>query len=317
MPKSDFPRKHDVILRYSKGNSYKYHPEFRPYTPGTVKRGRTAVKGKYFDQGLREEGTPMQDWWTDIPKITSPDDPQKLGYPTQKHTALLERIIRCSSDEEDVVFDPFCGCGTTLHAAESLNRNWIGIDISRFSVGVVKSRLVESFEKKILDHIQVSGIPTTAESALQLAHENPWEFEKWVCGQLGAKGLYKRPGAKGADGGIDGVIEFYADTANKSYAIIQVKGGSVKPNDVKALYSDIENEPYATAGVFVCFDKYRQTVKNSATIKTFKDKIAGNEWPVVQILTIEDMLAGDMPKLPNQVIQQGFKTKRAQPTLFK
>ena len=306
-----------MILRYSKSNEYKYHAEYRPYTPGTVKRGRTAVKGKYFDQGLREEGTPMQDWWTDIPKITSPDDPQKLGYPTQKHTALLERIIKCSSDEGDVVFDPFCGCGTTLHAAESLNRSWIGIDISRFSVGVVKNRLVKSFERKILDQIEVSGIPTTVESAMQLAQENPWEFEKWVCGQLGAKGLYKRPGAKGSDGGIDGVIEFYAEPSQKSYAIIQVKGGSVKPNDVKALYSDIENEPNVTAGVFVCFGKYKQTVKNAATTKTFKDKIAGNEWPVVQILTIEDMLDDEMPKLPNPVMQQGFKTKRAQPTLFK
>jgi hypothetical protein len=95
-----------------------------------------------------------------------------------------------------------------------------------------------------------------------------------------------------------------------------VKGGSVKPNDVKALYSDIENEPNVTAGVFVCFGKYRQTVKNAASSKTFKDKIAGNEWPVIQILTVEDMLAGEMPKLPNPVMQQGFKTKRAQPTLF-
>jgi site-specific DNA-methyltransferase (adenine-specific) len=209
IPKYDFPRKHDVILRYSKTDDYKYHPEYRPYSPGTVQRGRTAVKGKYFDQGLRKEGTPMQDWWTDIPKITSPDDPEKLGYPTQKHTALLERIIRSSSDEGDVVFDPFCGCGTTLHAAEKLHRNWIGIDISRFSVGVVKSRLVESFEKHILGQITVSGVPTTVETAKALAEENPWEFEKWVCGQLGAKGLYKRPGAKGSDGGIDGVIEFF------------------------------------------------------------------------------------------------------------
>ena len=181
IPKHDFPRKHDVILRYSKGSSYKYYPEFRAYSPGTVARGRTAVKGKYFTEGLRKEGTPVQDWWVDIPKITSPDDPQKLGYPTQKHTALLERIIRCSSDEGDTVFDPFCGCGSTLHAAEQLNRSWIGIDISRFSVGVVKSRLTESFAG-IAGNIQVSGIPTTIESAMALAHENPWEFEKWACG---------------------------------------------------------------------------------------------------------------------------------------
>jgi site-specific DNA-methyltransferase (adenine-specific) len=214
------------------------------------------------------------------------------------------------------VFDPFCGCGTTLHAAETLHRNWIGIDISRFSVGVVKNRLVESFEKDILSQISVSGIPTNVESAISLAHENPWEFEKWICGQLGAKGLYKRPGAKGSDGGIDGVVEFFADPSNKSYAIIQVKGGNVKPNDVKALYSDVENEPLTTAGIFVCFAKYKTTVLNAATTKTFADKIAGTKWPVIQILTVEDVLAGKMPRLPNQIIQQGFKTNRAQPELL-
>jgi site-specific DNA-methyltransferase (adenine-specific) len=97
IPKKDFPRKHDVILRYSKTDDYQYYPVYRPYSPGTVQRGRTAVKGKYFEEGLRKEGTPMQDWWIDVPKITSPDDPQKLGYPTQKHTALLGRLCTSSA----------------------------------------------------------------------------------------------------------------------------------------------------------------------------------------------------------------------------
>ena len=312
IPAKDFPRKHDVILRYCKEDKqpYKYRPDFRPYSVGTVKRGRTAVKGKYFERGLRAEGTPIEDWWTDIPKITSPTDPEKLGYPTQKSTALLRRIIRCSTDEGDTVLDPFCGCGTTLHAAEEIRRPWIGIDISRFSIGVVKSRLAESFEG-VLQTIGISGIPTTVESALALAKDNPWEFEKWICGQLGAKGLYKRPGAKGADGGIDGVVDFFAQPDRKSYAIVQVKGGKVKVNDVKALNSDVESEPMASAGVFVCFSKYRATAEKAGSKKTFTDGIAGNRWPVVQILTVEDVLTGAMPRLPNQVIQQGYGTKRA------
>lgn len=266
----------------------------------------------YWDQN---KGIPLSDFWDDIALINSMGD-ESLGYPTQKPLALLERIISLSSNEGDTVLDPFCGCGTTLQAAEVLHRNWIGIDVSRFSVGVVKNRLVESFEKGILKQITVSGIPTDVESALALARDNPWEFEKWACGQLGAKGLYKRPGAKGADSGIDGVIEFYADPSSKSYAIVQVKGGTVKPNDVKALYSDVEREPLATAGVFVCFERFKGTALNSASRKVFKDKIAGNEWPVIQVLTIEEMLAGSMPKLPNQVIQQGFRTDRAQQSLF-
>jgi site-specific DNA-methyltransferase (adenine-specific) len=107
IPKNDFPRKHDVILRYTKTDTYFFTPDYRPYSAGTVQRGRTAVKGKYFDEGLNPEGTPVNDWWPDVPKITSPTDPEKLGYPTQKSVALLERIVRTSSRPGDVVLDPF------------------------------------------------------------------------------------------------------------------------------------------------------------------------------------------------------------------
>lgn len=271
------------------------------------KKGGTPRLKYYLEEN---PGVPLDDFWDDILLISS-SSKESLRYPTQKPIALLERIILLSTNEGDVVLDPFCGCGTTVHAAEKLRRSWIGIDISKFAVGVIKSRLVESFEKMILSKIEVSGVPTDVPSALALAHENPWEFEKWVCGQLGAKGLYKRPGAKGPDAGIDGVIEFFAHPSNKSYAIIQVKGGNVKVNDVKALYSDVETEPLAKAGIFVCFEKFKKTAQAAAITKKFKDEIAGNEWPVIQILTIEEMLSNAMPKLPNQVIQQGFKTSRS------
>ena len=141
VPKSDFPRKHDVILRYSVSNDRHYSPIYRPYSPGTLQRGRTKVKGKYFDKGLRKAGTPVNDWWADVPKITSPTDPEKVGYPTQKSLALLERIIRSSSEESDTILDPFCGCATTLVAAETLNRKWIGIDLSPLAASLVKLRL--------------------------------------------------------------------------------------------------------------------------------------------------------------------------------
>lgn len=252
-------------------------------------------------------GQKVQDIILDIPPL-SKRHAERLGYPTQKPIELLERIIASSSDQNDIILDPFCGCGTTLHAAEQLHRNWIGIDISKFSVGVVKNRLIESFKKDIAKQITVSGIPTDQETAMALAKENPWEFEKWACGQVGAKGLYKRLGAKGADDGIDGVIEFYAAPSETSYAIVQVKGGHVGVNDVKALYTDVETEPLAKAGVFICFDKYKRTALGATPAKKFKDKIAGNEWPVIQVLTVEEMLAGKMPRLPNQVIQQGYKS---------
>lgn len=143
IPKRDFPRKHDVILRYSKTGSYSYAPVYRPYSAGTVQRGRTAVKGKYHDKGLHPEGTPTNDWWIDVPKITSPTDPEKLGYPTQKPLALLRRIITASSSPADVVFDPFCGCATTLVAADDLQRSWVGIDISKKAAHLVVQRIEE------------------------------------------------------------------------------------------------------------------------------------------------------------------------------
>ena len=144
IPSRDFPRKHDTILRYSKSTGYTYNPVYRPYTPGTVKRGRTKVKGKYFDRGLRPEGTPVNDWWVDVGKITSPTDPEKVGYPTQKPLALYERIIKASSNEEDMVLDPFCGCATTPIAAERLGRQWVGMDIWDNAFKVVKQRMEDN-----------------------------------------------------------------------------------------------------------------------------------------------------------------------------
>ena len=158
IPRKDFPRKHDVILRYALGSQYTYNPIFRPYSEGTIQRGRTAVKGKYFERGLRPEGTPTVDWWTDVAKITSPTDPEKVGYPTQKPLALLNRIIEASSNPDDVVMDPFCGCATALVSAEKLTRQWVGIDISPLAVKLVRDRLkreVPLFTQNAIDRTDV------------------------------------------------------------------------------------------------------------------------------------------------------------------
>lgn len=140
-PKRDFPRKHDVLLRYTRSDEFFYAPIYRPYTAGTLQRGRTAVKGKYAEQGLRPEGTPVTDWWADVPKITSPTDRERLGYPTQKPVALLDRIIRSATREGDVVLDPFCGSGTALVAARALGRRAIGIDASPEAISLAESRI--------------------------------------------------------------------------------------------------------------------------------------------------------------------------------
>jgi DNA modification methylase len=141
IPKRDFPRKHDVILRYSKGARYYYQPVFRPYSDGTQQRGRTPVKGKYFATGLRRQGTPVNDWWADVAKVTSPTDREKSGYPTQKSLALLNRILESSARPGDLVLDAFCGCGTTLEAAHRAGCRWIGIDISEAAIQAVQTRM--------------------------------------------------------------------------------------------------------------------------------------------------------------------------------
>jgi len=161
IPKSEYPRKHDVILWYTKSTAWIFNTIYRPYSEGTVQRGRTRVKGKYFKEGLRGEGTPITDWWDDLKKITSPTDFEKIGYPTQKSEALLERIIKASSNEGDVVADFFVGGGTTCAVAMKLNRRFIGCDSSRVAIAVTMDRLVKIGEEMsgVKSNISTGGVP--------------------------------------------------------------------------------------------------------------------------------------------------------------
>lgn len=140
IPKREMPKKHDNIYWYTKSENWLYNPVYRPYSEGTVQRGRTAVKGP--DAKLREEGTPVNDWWPDVKKITSPTDPEKLYYDTQKSEELLERIIKMCSDEGSWVADFFCGSGTTGAVAERLGRRWIMADLGRFAIHTSRKRLI-------------------------------------------------------------------------------------------------------------------------------------------------------------------------------
>ena len=140
IPKQEFPRKHDVILWYSKGDKWSFNTQYRAYSEGTVQRGRTAVKGPGAE--LRSEGTPVNDWWPDVKRITSPTDPEKLYYATQKSEDLLERIVRTSSNPGELVADFFVGSGTTAAVAEVLGRRWIACDLGRWSIHVTRKRLL-------------------------------------------------------------------------------------------------------------------------------------------------------------------------------
>ena len=241
-----FPQKHDTIFWYTKGESWVFNRDAVrvPYDKETLaRRGRvegvkSIIAPSVETQDRRDaeqveelfgSGKVPEDWWPDIPILTN--QVERLGYPTQKPMALLERVIRASSNEGDLVLDPFCGCGTAVHVAEQLGRRWIGIDVSTFSVGLMRGRILRNFEHLTTDDILVRGVPVNIAAAQALADRDKFEFEKWVCGAIGAEGMFHEPGTRGADGGVDGVLKFYpfriGEKPKAEFAIVQVKGGNV------------------------------------------------------------------------------------------
>ena len=211
----------------------------------------------------------------------------------------MNRIIKASSNEGDTVLDPFCGCGTTVHAAESLGRQWIGIDISKFSTGLIRDRILHNFKYLNGDDIDLRGTPDSVGEARSLARSDPFEFEKWVCGYIGAEGMFREPGERGADGGVDGVLKFFPVREGKKvkpeYAIVQVKGGNVSPDAVKALHETVRRYE-ATAGVMVCFSDQLGTVENQRVKATFSD--AWGSYPVIQGFSVESLLGDEQLDLP-------------------
>ena len=329
--KSFFPRKHDTLLFYAMSAESTFNRQYTNYTDDYIEkayRHRDEHGRRYRTHSKRKDGTmrryyldempgaPVLSWWTDIQSFgTATQSKERLGYPTQKPVDLLERIIQASSNSNDLILDPFCGCGTTLVAAHRLNRRWIGIDISRFATELVHNRLLSLFPN--LKNITTRyGVPTNVPEAYDLAREDPFEFEKWVCGYLGAEGMYHNPGDRGADGGVDGVLKFRLDSqpAQRQYAIIQVKSGKVTPDSVRALYQTVQDSG-AKAGIFVHFSQYTNTVENNRSHDTFQDAFMGDgkHYPIIQGLTIEDML--DNPyglmsiHLPNPYVIKSGRTE--------
>lgn len=193
VPKTAFARKHDIILVYSKTDTKDrlFNIQYMPYSKASTKlitaRGGISVDGKVRDL---ERGAHMNDWWTDINALQT-WSPEKQGYPTQKPEALLERIIKASSNEGDLIFDPFCGCGTTAAVAKRLKRNFIGIDVSLIACELISKRTGAS----------ILGIPITNEMLLAM---KPHEFQQWVCTKMSAKNT--NPNGSEAASGADGII---------------------------------------------------------------------------------------------------------------
>ncbi len=248
-----------------------------------------------FKRYLRgDRGTPAQDVITDVDPL-SPHAKERLGYPTQKPEALLERILRASSNEGDLVLDPFCGCGTTVQVAQRLNRRWIGIDITHLAIGLIKKRLSDAFGPEIKDTYDVIGEPTDYAGAAELAAEDKYQFQWWALGQVGARPADQK---KGADRGIDGRLYFHDDHSGKSKQIIfSVKGGNVTASQVRDLRGVIEREK-AEIGVFVTFDEPTRPMQREAAEAGLYKSSDGTTYPRLQILTIQQILEGKQPEYP-------------------
>lgn len=316
-----FNRKHDTVFWYNFGKSWIFN---RDDVRIPHKRLNTNRSGAMISEALTPEerdaylkrGKVPETWWPHFSPVGRLKK-ERLGYPTQKPLALMERIIKASSNPGDIVLDPFCGCGTTVHAAESLGRKWIGIDISKFSTGLIRRRIVDNFGYLNRDDIAIHGTPENIDEARALAQQDKFEFEKWVCGALDANGMYKNPGEKGADGGVDGVVELpvIRQVGNKfesqnEYVIIQVKGGNVARDAVKAL-SETVRRLGAVAGIMVCFRDQMGTVENQRSKAIWTD--AYKQYPVIQGFSIEDLLADERPNLPPTYgYKHGGKTSAVQ-----
>ena len=363
-----YSKTHDLLLFYSKDDSYTWNKQYTEYSDAQLSRYKTDEGGrlytgrdltmstvmknrnfewrgaqppthrswgasleqleKWYAEGrilLKKDGTPRLDGlkvyldelpgkqipsiWNDIPRIGNTSK-ERLGYPTQKPLTLLERIIKTSSDEGDVVLDAFAGCGTTIEAAAKLNRRWIGVDITHLAIALLKYRLADTFGDDV--KYEIIGEPKDAASAKTLAVQDRYQFEWWALSLIRAR-PYKGK-KKGADEGVDGVI-YYEDVDPENpkktltqKIVVQVKSGKVSVRDIRELKSVVETQD-AVIGVFITLNPPTQPmVKEAATAGRFQWlHVTHTTYPKIQIRTIEELLAGGGIEYPQTPIDVTFR----------
>ena len=305
-----FPRKHDTILFYAKGSNNFFDREAvrMPYKNLSTDQGRGIIFGETgqlknpkIRRSYLERGKVPEDWWderhhgmTPVGRIKN----ERMGYPTQKPLALLERIIKASSNQGDLILDPFCGCGTAVVAAQKLQRRWIGIDITHLAVDLIRQRLKD--EKVRANSYEIVGSPTTIQEARALFAKDPFQFEHWAISRL--PGI-KRNDRQRGDKGIDGIGRYKTDDKQGfAKCVVQVKGGK------KAGVAEMRDfrhvvEANADFGIFLVMDEKAATagVKESALEAGFYKTAQGVfpfECPKVQVCSIEAMFADRPPLLP-------------------
>jgi hypothetical protein len=236
------------------------------------------------------------------------DDAEKLGYPTQKPVGLLERIIQTSSDKGDLVLDPFCGCGTTIDAAEKLGRKWIGIDITQLATSLIKNRLRDTYGDKI--EIVTIGEPTTPNEAATLAEEDKYQFQWWALGLVGARPVEQK---KGADHGIDGKILFRDDpeSGKPEQIIIQVKGGKTGVKDVRDLRGVLDREK-AAIGILISLQEATGPMETeAASVGFYEHKMNQQKFPRLQLRTVKELMEGKGIERPTRAAASDETFKKA------
>lgn len=319
--KDKFNGRHDVILFYSKNDRQHFNSFALPWASEeeyikvrkqkvlTDETGRKYVLSdagggqrvmRYIEDAMKY-GKPVDDVW-DIDKLNN-SSKEKLGYPTQKPEALLERIVKASTNEGDWVLDPFCGCGTTVAVAERLQRNWIGIDISILAINIISKRIKQHYPDI---HVGIDGIPNDYGSAKRLADLDKFAFQNWAISLIGA---YPPSGEarKGADRGIDGLIlfreqaSFNSPTPHLRKVLVQVKGGSTGRKDIATLKGDMERDK-APMAIFISLYDPTPEMKREANLAGEYNYSEATKFPKVQILSIKDWFAGKKPLLPSDTI---------------
>jgi site-specific DNA-methyltransferase (adenine-specific) len=250
-------------------------------------------------------GVPLQNIWTDIPPV-NPQAIERLGYPTQKPEALLERIINASSNEGDIVLDPFCGCGTTITVAERLHRHWLGIDITHLAITLIKKRLHDTFGAEELAKYEVIGEPADAKSAVALAEVNRYQFEWWALGLVDAAPAQDKK--KGADKGVDGVLYFQEkDDGPYHKIIVQVKSGHVGAKEVREL-EGTRQQAKAEIAALLTLKPPTRPMKEAVPADYYVSALFPNlSFPRLQILTIAELFAGKKLEYPQWVPAKTFK----------
>jgi hypothetical protein len=238
------------------------------------------------------KGVPVTDFWDDISLISS-SSIESLGYQTQKPEALLERIIKASSNPGDVVLDPFCGCGTTVAAAQKLGRSWIGIDITNLAITLMKKRLLDTFGSEA--KYNVLGEPTSLPDAAALAESDQYQFQWWALGLVGARPVEQK---KGADKGIDGKIVFQGDAPGVfENVVISVKAGHLNANHIRDLRGVVDREKSAI-GVLIAMEEFTKPMHTEAVTAGFYESKNWGKFPKLQLLTIQELLAGKTIEMP-------------------